>query len=317
MQVTPGLYALLQGILDYAGMFPPARLSLDQAIRNYAQYQIGPDAWLLSRFICPAAQLAELSLHIQLFDPTATLSISALGRISQSIEDFLAGLRETLDSIAAFRSDHAAVEAIELVLPPGIEPPDVFMRAAWLIESNNLRPLTPFYEIVLSGDWQRAIAETVMAIASHNASWKGVNCRSAGFKLRTGGVTADAFPTAEQVAFAITACRDAGVAMKFTAGLHHPLRRFDASVHTKMHGFLNVFDAGVLAHAHPLSPADVQAILEDEQPDHFCFDAGGLSWQDCRATLQQIEAARRNLVLSFGSCSFDEPRDDLHALGLL
>src|SRR5439155_23923759 len=77
--------------------------------------------------------------------------------------------------------------------------------------------------------------------------------RRQGYKLRCGGLHASTFPSIEQVAHVITACRDAGVPLKFTAGLHHPLRHYDSAVQTHVHGFLNAFGAGVLAHARKLS----------------------------------------------------------------
>src|SRR5271166_5986544 len=55
------LRALMTNVIDYAGLFPPAQLPLDQALRNYASYREGPDAWMLGRFVCPAAKLAELT----------------------------------------------------------------------------------------------------------------------------------------------------------------------------------------------------------------------------------------------------------------
>jgi hypothetical protein len=135
--------------------------------------------------------------------------------------------------------------------------------------------------------------------------------------LRCGGLDAKAFPTAEQVAFVIATCRDAGVPLKFTAGLHHPLRHFDADLQTHMHGFLNVFGAGVLAHARELDEETIQAIIEDEDPHHFVFEEARFRWKDHSATLEEIVAARKYAVLSFGSCSFDEPLADLRQLGLL
>jgi hypothetical protein len=119
------------------------------------------------------------------------------------------------------------------------------------------------------------------------------------------------------VAFALAACRHAGVALKCTAGLHHPLRHFDASMQVHMHGFVNVFAAGVLAHACGLGEGPLRRILEDETPGHFVFGAAGLRWGEHAATVEEVRAARRDAVLSFGSCSFDEPCDDLRALGWL
>ena len=80
---------------------------------------------------------------------------------------------------------------------------------------------------------------------------------------------------------------------------------------------VNVFGAGVLAHAHGLEEDQVRAIVEDENASHFRFDNDGLWWKDLQATTEAIVAARRDAVISFGSCSFDEPREDLRAFGWL
>jgi hypothetical protein len=50
---------LLDGILDYAGLFPPADLEMSQAVARYNDYRNGPDSWMLGRFICPVARLSE------------------------------------------------------------------------------------------------------------------------------------------------------------------------------------------------------------------------------------------------------------------
>ena len=63
--MSPSLRALLHGIIDYAGLFPPANLPLDQAVRNYARYCTEPDSWMLGRFVCPVTELAELINRVQ------------------------------------------------------------------------------------------------------------------------------------------------------------------------------------------------------------------------------------------------------------
>jgi hypothetical protein len=156
-----------------------------------------------------------------------------------------------------------------------------------------------------------------MARTLSSAPWDKWFSAAAGLKLRCGGLEPSAFPSPEQVAFVITACRDALVPLKFTAGLHHPLRHYDEGVKTKMHGFLNVFGAGVLAHRHRLDEEQVRAIIADEDPTHFVFDDDCFRWKDYAATVGEIRLARQLAVTSFGSCSFDEPRDDLRTLGLL
>src|SRR5205823_2206739 len=119
-----------------------------------------------------------------------------------------------------------------------------------------------------------------------------------------------AFPTTEQVAACMHTAIVAGVPIKCTAGLHHPVRLFHDSVKTKMHGFLNVFGAGILGAAHKLDEGHIREILDDEQPSNFRFNADGFHWRDLRATPMQIADARGEAIVSFGSCSFDEPRED-------
>ncbi len=314
------LRAFLSGLIDYAGLFPPASLALEPAIRNYAAYQQSAEAWMLGRFICPAARLTELDSFIELFSAARPLTISALGVTAQSNAEFPARVEACLASIAMFREKHGEcviVDMLELPVPVGLVVKECLPAVANLIERDGPPRLKPFFEISSGTDWRNAIALVVDAMAAHNAHWQGTRCQPVGFKLRTGGPVAAAFPAPEVVAHALTTCRDRGVALKCTAGLHHPLRRFDASVQTKMYGFLNVFGAGTLAHASGLNAAEVQAILEDEDAAHFRFDERGLAWKEVRATTDEISAARAQLMLSFGSCSFDEPREDLRALQLL
>jgi len=129
-------------------------------------------------------------------------------------------------------------------------------------------------------------------------------------------VTAEAFPSGAQIARALVATVRHQVPIKFTAGLHHPVRLFHESVKTKMHGFLNVLGAGVLAAEHRWSENQTQKMLAGEKASSFSFDDETFAWREWKITTAQI-AARRRLVTSLGSCSFDEPRDDLRGLALL
>jgi hypothetical protein len=124
----------------------------------------------------------------------------------------------------------------------------------------------------------------------------------AGAKIRCGGTT---LPTVEEVAAFIAACRDAGVPFKATAGLHHPIRSGDR------HGFLNLLAAAVLADGDP------EAILAEEDPSAFSLDEQGLTVHGHHADAETIAEARAELFIAYGSCSFDEPVDDLKALGVL
>lgn len=319
--VSPGLRAMLSGVVDYAGLFPPAQLPLDQSIRNYASYRAGPDAWILGRFICPASRLNELSPYVdELFRDGPPLTISALGRGGKDSAVFLDGLRQDLSDISQFCSRHggrAFVDVIEMRLPLEAFGHSEMVAIARFLETAGQPGMTPFFEPPPMGqDWRKSLVQE-LAFVGRNPIVPRHVVRHGGFKLRSGGLDAQAFPTTEQVSAVIFAAWAMNVALKFTAGLHHPIRRFDGGVNTKMHGFLNVFVAGVLTSACQINEAAIQQILDDEDSGSFAFDATGLRWRDHRATVAEIEAARRERVISFGSCSFDEPREDLRALGLL
>jgi hypothetical protein len=134
--------------------------------------------------------------------------------------------------------------------------------------------------------------------------------------LRTGGVIADAFPTSAQIASALVTPATHQLPVKFTAGLHHPLRQFREEVKTKMHGFLNVLGAAALTAEHQWTAHQTSMMLEDENADSFSFTDDFFMWREWKISIERLQY-RRNFVASFGSCSFDEPREDLRALGFL
>jgi hypothetical protein len=337
--MQPSLHALLSSIVDYAGLFPPAKLPLEDSIRNYARYRQEPDRWMLGRFIIPAARLTELAPFADLFNHEPPFLFSALGRGGDTMRAFLTGLRSDLEAITQFHQQHegkATVDVLEVKLPADVLGPkgadavkQLFLQTALMLDQHAPAKLTPYYEPSLSGDWRALLNHFPPALATANASTATTRVinpsappppesgHQGGFKLRCGGLEAAAFPSIEQVAAVITACHEHRIPLKATAGLHHPLRRFDASVQTHMHGFLNVFGAAVLAHTRPWCEELGQIILSEEDPSAFRFDADSFQWRDLRVSVADIQAARRRAAISFGSCSFDEPRDDLRTLGFI
>jgi hypothetical protein len=319
---------MLTGIIDYAGLFPPAKLPLDHAIRDYARYRREPEAWMLGRFICPAARLLELTAFPKdLFQSGPPIVFSAVGRDTNSVEEFLNGLQADLQAIAGFRDNlksRVDVDVLEVRLPPDLvqSPLPVtvdhpFVRAAKHITELGPPALSLFFEAGRTPDYRQSLGELIDALSNYHQFFGKAGSAKMGLKLRCGGIEALAFPDPHLVAFVVAACRDADVPLKFTAGLHHPVRHFDAALPTKMHGFLNLFGAGILAHARRLKEAALLGIIEDENPDHFVFENERFRWKEFSVSEPEIVAARRRGVISFGSCSFAEPRDDLRALGLL
>lgn len=267
---------------------------------------------MLSRFVIPAKRLAHLTPLMP--DPVPELSFTTLGRSGSTTDEFLSNLKLDIDDILSFRETHGTAVIVDMfeVAPPSSEltdaaqTHDLVKSASDMLNKNGI---TVFFEAPFGEGWQARAENLIRAL-------RKLKDRHVGFKLRTGGVTADAFPSTEQIAWAIATVRDAGVPIKCTAGLHHPIRHFNDSVQTKMHGFLNVFGAGVLAEAKDLSQAQIQSILEDENPENFTFDENGFAWKDLRIATSEITKSRL-FATSFGSCSFNEPREDLRNLGLL
>ncbi|MBE7465648.1 MAG: hypothetical protein HS116_19410 [Planctomycetes bacterium] len=327
--MAPSLRALLAGIVDYAGLFPPAQLPLDAALRHYARYRTEPEAWMLARFVIPAAKLHEIEPHAEILASGAPFAFSVLARGGADADAWIDGLADDLEAVAAFRARHddrVVVDVLEAKLPDALLGPDrldelcdLLTHAVDLINEDGPPSLAPFYEPARRESWREDFAALGGALAATNTAElrRGrERCRVGGFKLRCGGADPAAYPSPEQVAFALLICRETNSPFKATAGLHHPVRHFNAAANATMHGFLNVFGAGVLGQALKLNEAEMAAVVADEDPARFSFDGELFRWRERAATRAQVEAAR-SLCVSFGSCSFDEPRDDLKKLNLL
>jgi hypothetical protein len=214
-------------------------------------------------------------------------------------------------------SGSLVVETIETRLPPGVlgkDDPDAVRQHVSRLETGlaeaGFEALPVFYEAAGGQETMRA---AVRGIAE---SRNGRAAALAGLKLRCGGPRVEDVPPAERVAAVIADCAAAGVPLKLTAGLHHPLRRLVSPPGAWQHGFLNVVGAGLLVACGRLDDDGTLACLVEEDAATFHFD-GHFAWRDHAATPAEIAVARRELMVAFGSCSFAEPRDDLRALGWL
>ena len=300
------LRALLEHSIDYAGLFPPANLPLGPALQNQSAYVRDPDAWLLGAFVLPIGKFAEASTSLAGFDVEHRLSVSALGPKTEHASEFLTALHAAAGAIGGFNQEHGAyagISQLEMALPtqPGATVKEATQALA---------------DVQVPTFWEAPPDEaerTIALLAEHRAA---TATDLFGFKLRTGGVISSAFPSEVQIARALVAAIEHRVPIKFTAGLHHPVRQFHASVQTRMHGFLNVFGAGVLAAEHRWDVQQTARMLEDEKAASFTFDDDCFAWNEWKIATARI-AEHRQLVTSFGSCSFDEPRDDLRSLSLL
>ena len=299
------LHALLVHSIDYAGLFPPCSLALEPALSNQARYVRSDEAWMLNAFVLPLGQFDAAKKILSDFDPQHPLRVSALGPKTEDAARFREMFTKTSDtirSLSAYNVDLISVNQLEMFLPDDVD-------LALLKEARSIIGSLPaFWEAPAD----RA-EQTIALLAEHNSN---ADAPTFGYKLRTGGVTADAFPTSAEIAKALVAPATHQVPIKFTAGLHHSLRQYRDEVQTKMYGFLNVLGAAVLAAEHKWDEKQTSAMLDDEDAKSFSFDDEFFAWREWKIDIKRLKD-RRRFVTSFGSCSFDEPREDLRALKLL
>lgn len=293
--MTDALARLLDGAIDYAGLFPPAKLPMDEAVDNYLRYRSGKEAWILDRFVCSSARLEELREALATRDVGEPVPVSVVG---SSGGDWGDGLEHDASAMSRFIGgvgSKADIEAFEIRVP------DHARISEYLTDLRAFSQVEVFCEL----PWAPEMADSLGLIAEQD--WLGA-------KARTGGLEASAFPSCEELAELLQQCVQLELSFKLTAGLHHPIRSHRDEVGTKMHGFLNVLVATAMMTAHDLSSKEAATILAAENPADFSFQGQSVRFGDWQADLEDIEDAR-SLFLGIGSCSVEEPIQDLCDLG--
>jgi hypothetical protein len=276
---------LLAGLIDYAGLYPPAALDMSAAVRSHLNYRAGGRAFALGRFIVDAGRLGELS-------EAADHAISTM-RLSVIAGD------ASIDAVEAALRQGFLVESIEIKCSEPLTICRICERVPLRIER--------YIEIPVGAE----SCPAVDAIASVGA------CA----KLRMGGIVPEAIPPPDQVVQCLQILADRRVRFKATAGLHHPIRARHRLTYApdspcaRMHGFVNLLCAATLVFSG--EAAEAEEVLNEESPAAFRIERDCLAWRTHAWTVEQIRRIRREFFTSFGSCSFVEPIEDLEALGWL
>lgn len=289
--------ALMDGLVDYAGLFPPASESMRAAVESYASYRAGPDAQALGRFIVPLARLTEFEEQARALMPRGEgaepwrLSVLVGAETRPAAEQMpkfnchhWSGSSDGHAIIDAVELKAATVEEIEI---QDREIPKFFQR---------------YFEIPL-GDNVDVLVKTIARVGARA-------------KVRTGGTDQNAFPTSRAILSFLVACERERVPFKATAGLHHPIRGSyrltyePNSASGTMYGFLNVFVAAALLHKGE-SESIVLKALEESDAAAFEFTDDAIAWRKHRVDASELRAIRSTFATSFGSCSFREPVDEL------
>ncbi len=319
-------------LIDYAGLFPPAKQNMHDAWRDFCAYKDSDHSWMLSNFICPASRLDELNKYFSnsTFNDRA-FPLSILGSRSDNVETIKSKLNADIDLVRQFISSNIN-DTIEINIFETHFPTSVFSLGKQVevlelldIAEQSISDILNdqgmiFYELPVIGADMNQIISFIKAISIYNDSRRGAYSEGVrnrcGYKLRCGGVTADSFPSVSAVADIVITCQERGVPLKATAGLHHPLRHFSKDVNNEMHGFLNLIGAVILADSNKLELNQIKQILSDENSNSFMFSDESFCWQELNCKHDQISNARQQSFVSYGSCSFVEPIDDLKALGI-
>jgi hypothetical protein len=263
------LRILLRNSIDYAGLFPPAELDMQTSVANYASYRAGPDAWALGRFVLPATRLPEFTEALRpLLDsrtPAEPWALAALGGPD---------LGSDLDLIRRFNDQNlpARIDTVEFRADTAEAIHD---RMHWMPHH-----LQAYVEIPVSRDPARLL------LALQQTGGRA--------KVRTGGVTRDAFPSPAELIRFISSCVSTGLSFKATAGLHHPVRaeyRLTYAADSErgvMFGFLNLFLATAFVWAGMEEKRAVQ-VLEEASATAFEVGESGIRWDSQHLSLDDLQ----------------------------
>lgn len=318
----------MEEIIDYAGLFPPADLSLDTSIQKYSSYRKSKDAWMLSRFIIPAARLSELEPYRETrFQEGVPFAFSVLGKGTETVSEYREQVQDVIRDVEQFHDvhgDRVTTGILEIKLPReavfASDPElliDIYNETAERFDTSAKLPNYLFFEGFFEENWQKEISLVLEVMNQHNQEFEGNTLQELGFKLRCGGIEAHMFPSVEQVAYTLNRAREYNLPMKCTAGLHQPIRHYANSVQTEMHGYFNIFGGAMLGYAYNLSDEVLAEVIREQDPEHFSFTDEGFHWKDMTVSTEEIAELREVALISFGSCNFDEPREDLKKLGLV
>jgi hypothetical protein len=250
---------------------------------------------MLGRLVVPARRLDELTLELRSLEGDDDGQWLIAGLIGEEFEREL----DIVETFNAELSPSAHVDTLEAKLGT----PEAIANAAAAVGDR----FALFAEIPIERD-PLPLMQAIAAAGIHA-------------KIRTGGVTADAFPTAADIVRFMRRCAELRVPFKATAGLHHPLRAEHRLTYAPdaprgvMYGYLNVFLAAALL--GELSDAEAVALLEEQEPTAIDVSRDAIVWRGHELRADQANAARERVASSFGSCSFREPVDDLRALSFL
>ncbi len=291
----------LAGLVDYAGVFPPASLTVPDAVAHYRRARESDAFWMLGRFLIRATQLEDLAAAA-----TATMSRGESPWEVSVVFDI-----DAPDAASRASEFHAEMEPALSVSAAEARISDISAGAIRNLFTTlaSINPeVVPFLEVDLSSDIRSQLVEVKASTTDAK--------RTGGAKIRCGGVTPELFPTPEIVAEFISGAVDTGLPFKATAGLHEPFRHRDDDLGVTRHGFINLLVATAAA-AQGASTDLVESIVAETDQDAFRLSGAFATWRDLSIPGSALRRVRQQSFIAYGSCDFDEPVDALRNLSML
>ena len=280
--------ALLYALLDDASLFPPGNLPMAAAVAAHLNHEKAWFSALTGPFVCGDTKLVELARAL-------TAANSAWIDLSVVVTGGAGAVSAATDAVAI--NPRFRLRAIEIPAAKDAGPAQAVADVAAALDGVPVAGATGYIEYPLTSIADPEAAGPLLEIADRHGYRP---------KLRTGGVTPEAFPSEQMLAGCLAAIARRRIRFKCTAGLHHAVRCTSDGL--EQHGFLNVLLATSAA-ADGADVPEIAAILG--QRDRAAIAAA------IHALDAETAADIRWLFTSFGTCSTDEPVADLVSLGLL
>ncbi|WGL61045.1 hypothetical protein QEJ31_05480 [Pigmentibacter sp. JX0631] len=312
------LNIFMHELLDYAGLFPPAKLTLQESLLNYSSYTKHIQKNWLGKFILPSNKIAEcieIMLNQKIFKSNnASLKFSIILNSCEKINDYSGIIDSDLKLIDQFESackNKISIDSIEFFPPKEVFQPNnlsLFKNMLSLVDNklcNAKKIKYKYLEIPFSEN----INEYIEFISDFNLNQKEIKfC----IKLRTGGVTPQQIPSAFHIAQAIRLSAEKQIPIKATAGLHVPVPNDNPEVGARLHGFFNIFSCLLLCYKKLLTISEMENILENYSYSDFKFTEDGFTVGNKFLANAEMTHLRNSFIKSFGTCSFLEPIEHLH-----
>ena len=291
--------------MDYAGLFPPAKLSMELALKEYKGLMEPDDSWLVNRFVIAASQLANgaelwAGMREDVDDRVpATVIAKALTTGATASASLQTEQELIKQQVSCFD-----VSGLEIKLPLG----DEFAGCLGALKKQHSWFADRDIDVYIEFAWDEAMHEAMIEASS---AIEGI-----GFKARTGGVVGEAFPSVEQVASFISEVSGLEAPFKFTAGLHEPIRYYDKTLDCYHHGFLNVTVASALAMIQNATVSEIEQVLSIEDGKHFLFSEDTIECLGSTLSLKDIDEWWLYFG-GYGSCCTDVAIEGLKKIGLI